>query len=252
VSVDVDLVLEPGLASVRPRRPSPSGGGRGSAPERFRGTDRADLVAAAVRGARCLRTLRRVDLRIVLETSEVLLRARPEPTVRRSGDVADGLTVLRVPTGPSGGVLEVAVPSELLTEVAEGVRSRRCWGPARMELGVLARTAAVLRSAGPALGHRPGAVLDVTRAAVTVLELDGVEVVGARAMPATDVRAALAAVLPILRGRLAAVGGPAGADRPWLHLAVPPALASGVRDACAAALPPGSAVDVLRLARGPR
>lgn len=256
MSLRVDLILEPGLATVVPDRRAPHRGGR--AAERFRGGDRTDLVAAAVRGARCLRTLRRVDLRVVLETPEVLLRTRSGPTVRTGGPTAHGpvvvptLTVVPTSAGPGGDALDVGLPSELVAEVADGLRQRRCWGPARMELGVLVRAATVLRAAGPALRGRSGVIVDVTRAAVTVLELDGADVVGARAVPAADVRAALDAALPAVRGRLAGCGDGSVPSRPWLHLAVPSALEAGVRAACAAALPAGGAVDLLRVARGPR
>ena len=250
MSLGVDVVLEPGLATVVPCRRTSLGRGRGD--ERFHARDRPEVLAAALRGARCLRTLRRVDLRLVLETPEVLPRTRSDPTVPAVTTTSHGLMIVSTSSGPAGGVLDVGLPTELVDEVAEGLRHRRCWGPVRMELGVLARTAAVLRAAGHALRHRPGVVIDVTRAAVTVLELDGADLVAGRAVPASDVRAALDAVLPTVRGRLAGDGDHPGAGRPWLHLAVPPALEAGVRTVCASALPAGGAIDVLRLAARPR
>lgn len=252
----VDLVLEPGLATVRPRE-GRRGGAGSAAGERFRGPDPAATVTAAVRSARCLRTLRRVDLRVVLETSEVTLRVRsagsaaagaaPVGTVAPAGPVG-GLTVVTGPAGPDGGVLEVGVPAALVAAVMEGLQRRPCWGVVRMELGALVRTAALLTAAGPAVRARPGVVVDVTRAAVTLVEVDTDGVRGARAAPAADVRAALTVAAPVLRRRLAPDAAPDG-RRPWLHLAVPPALEAGVRAVCAAALPPGTHVDLLRLRR---
>ena len=236
----VDLLVEPGAATVRAR----SGRAARGEVERFRGDGTAEVVAEALRRARVLRTVRRVDLRVVLETARVVLRVRRPG----AGGSEDGVPI---PAGADGTVLAVAVDDALLTEVRAGLARRPCCGRVRMELGPLVRAAEVLDLGGSRLHGRPGVVVDVTRAAVTTIALDGTAVVAARAAPSQDLRAALAAVaIPAVA---AAAGGgartAAGHDRaaaPWLHVVAPPALAEGVRQVLASALPPGGRLDLLR------
>ena len=239
MSPAVDLLLEPGLATVRPR------GTRRAAAERFRGSEPALLVADAVRSSRCLRGLRAVDLRVVLETPAVLLRVRDAGAPTVPGGAGDDLAIVSGGAGPDGSVVDVGVPVPLIADVAEGLRHRRCWGPVRVELGPLVRLGRLLARAGTAVGGRTGLVLDVTRAAVTLLTVRYGGIRAGRAVPAGDLRAALLAVTPDLRAA-SSVEGSEG-ERPWVHLAVPPALEAGVRAELAGALAPGCGLDLLRI-----
>lgn len=240
MSPAVDLLLEPGLATVRPRT------GRRAAPaERFRGAEPALLVADAVRSSRHLRGLRAVDLRVVLETAAVLLRVRDAGARTVPAGTGHDLAVVSGRTGSDGSVVDVGVPVALIADVAEGLRHRRCWGPVHVELGPLVRLGRLLARVGTAVEGRPGLVVDVTRVAVTVLTVRDGGLREGRAVPADDLRAALRAVTPHLRatGSVQASDG----ERPWVHLAVPSALEAGVRAELAGSLPPGCGLDLLRI-----
>ena len=247
MTLAVDLVVEPGTVTVRAR----SGWAARGEVERVRGDGTAEVLAEALRRARVLRTLRRVDLRVVLETARVVLRVRRPGSVGPEGGV-------RIPAGTDGTVLEVAVEDALLDQVRTGLARRPCCGRVRLELGPLVRAAEVLDLGGPGLEGRPGVIVDVTRAAVTVIQVDGTAVVAARAAPSQDLRAALTAVaVPAVAA--AAYSGTPAPDRvrgraaaPWLHLSAPPGLAEGVRQLLAGALPVGGSLDLLRRGGRPR
>lgn len=247
MTLAVDLVVEPGTVTIRAR----SGWLARAAVERVRGDGTADVLAEALRRARVLRTLRRVDLRVVLETARVVLRVRRPGAVGPEGGV-------RIPAGTDGTVLEVAVEDALLHEVRAGLARRPCCGRVRLELGPLVRAAEVLDLGGPGLDGRPGVIVDVTRAAVTVIQVDGTAVVAARAAPSQDLRAALTAVAApaVAAAAHSATRAPDRAQgraaAPWLHVAAPPALAEGVRHLLAGALPPGGSLDLLRRGGRPR
>lgn len=248
MTVRVDLVLEPGLATVR-RRPGRWSPSPTPSLERFRDPDTAALVATAVRRARMLRTLRRVDLRIVLETADVILRPRHDGARAGSGIERSNVTG---PPAVALDDLDIVVPSDLVEAIASGLRRRRCTASVRMHLGVLLRTHRLLTAVGEPLRQRPGVIVDVRRPAVSVLELDGGRIRAARCAPASDVVAALSALaVPAVRRRAAAEGGASDGGRVWLHLSVPRSLAAGVRDLCASALPPGSSVDLVALGDAP-
>jgi hypothetical protein len=244
--VPVDLVLSEGTATVMVRRRSSAG--RSDRRERYRGPDAGAALSAALQGSSVLRTLRRVDLRILLETAEVVLRVvgpdeGPGPRCSAAGDAVLAPPV-RVPLGSGAGprALEVALERRLIAGIGAALGRRRFIGSVRMELGSLARArTALARIEGRAIG-RPGVILDVTRSAVTRLVLDD-EVVAARAVPATDLRAALRSVAADpLRELVVSVGR--DGRRGWVLLCVPAALRAGVVATCADLLPPGGVVDL--------
>lgn len=247
MTLAVDLVVEPGTVTVRAR----SGWAARGEVERVRGDGTAEVLAEALRRARVLRTLRRVDLRVVLETARVVLRVRRPGSVGPEGGV-------RIPAGTDGTVLEVAVEDALLDQVRTGLARRPCCGRVRLELGPLVRAAEVLDLGGPGLDGRPGVIVDVTRAAVTVIQVDGTAVVAARAAPSQDLRAALTAVAApaVAAAAHSATRAPDRAQgraaTPWLHVAAPPALTEGVHQLLAGALPPGGSLDLLRRGGRPR
>ncbi len=248
MSLDVDLVLEHhagGAAVVVPGRAE--GRHLAAAVERFHGEDLADAVGRAVRGARVLRTLRSIDLRVLLESPDVVLGVRSVGTPGGGMDRGSGLApAVTVPAGRPAEVLDVILTQDLLDAVIAGLGQRRFTGTVRMDLGPLVRARSALRRLASAVDARPGLVVDVTRSAVTVLDLAGTSVVGARAVRAIDLRAALGCTLaPSLRRATDA----AGPLRPWIHLSAPPTVVAAVREVTAALLPPGGSIDVAVLGR---
>lgn len=255
--LDVDIRLEGGTATVLPRRRPPTG--LGIRAERFVGGDPAAALAITVRRARLLRTLRSVAIRVVLETAEVLLEVVPGGAARlatghASGPdgaaTADGFAPpSRLTLGGGDRVLEVALDRRIATDLGRALAGRRCAGTVRVELGPLVRADRILRSL---VATRPdGLVVDVSRAAVTLLEVRAGGIASARAVPAADLRGALhGAAAPLVRslGRAALRTGRAGA--PWLNLSAPDELAAGVRRACAAMLLDGQVVDVVVVRSG--
>lgn len=248
----VDVHLEQDTATVRPRRRGPAA--IAVRAERFRGTDAADALVGALRGARLLRTLRGVDLRIVLETADVLLEVpSPVPDPDDPPHRADR----RLPVDQDGfappctvrlgrGTVAAALDRRVATELGRALVVRRCAGTVRVQLGPLVRADRVLRSVA---ADRPdGLIVDATRAAVTLLVVRSGCVVRARAVPAGDLRAALlGAAAPLVGdlGRASLHLGRPGA--PWLHVAAPDELVAGVRRACASMLVHGQVVDLLVL-----
>ncbi len=271
MTVRVDVHLEPGdpsggvVATVGARH-VPRGPSTRARVERFRADALADALGMAVRRARLLRTLRSVELRVVLETSDVVLRVRPAPSAMPEGPAPataaagagsapehDGFaSPVRAATDHDGAALEVRLAEDVLDEVIEGLARRRCSGSVRLELGPVVRARDLLRRVGGLVADRPGVIIDVSRAAVTVLELRGDRPVAARAVPAADPRTALArAAGPALAQATAIADAAAGGKdvqggRAWVHLSAPPGLASGVRATCAELLPRATTVDVVR------
>ena len=273
MTIRVDVHLEPGgppggvIAMVGARRVT-RGPSTPAPIERFRGDGLADALGAAVRRARLLRTLRSVELRVVLETSDVVLRIRPAPSAPPDGPSPataaggacpvpelDGFAApVRVATDRDGAALEVLLAQDVLDDVVEGLARRRCSGTVRLELGPVVRARDLLRRVRGVVSDRPGVIVDVSRAALTVLELRGDRPVAARAVPAADPRTALArAAGPALAAAVDAAAGEDGSagGRAWVHLSAPPGLVAGVRATCAALLPRATTVDVLRASERP-
>jgi len=247
--LSIDLSLD-ARGAVVVRRPPERAAERGTWPgERFRGDDVGDSLAAALRQSPLLRSVRRIDLRILLETADVVLRVHAGSTEVRSSRTADGgllapsvLVPLR--SGTSDAVLEVSLERELLSRLVAALALRRFVGTVRMELGSLVRSRAIIRALGPTAETRPGVILDVTRAAVTVVILDGsVSQVGA--VPADDLRSALAsaATAPL---RSLVERERTGDRSGWVVVTADPTLRAGVLSACADLLPAGSRVDLAR------
>jgi hypothetical protein len=216
------------------------------------GADRVDAVLrTALRSSVALRAGAPCDLTIVWDPARILLRVEPHP-VRADSTIAslqDRLTtidpeatvaIVDLPPGDES-VLCVMVPTVDVERLATALHVSRVEGRATLDLGVLVRARGVLARVSPHVEGRRGAIVDVSASIVVVMAFDGTVLRSVQVAPRADVRG------QVVRMLAAALERPvAGVGRAWLSIHADPRESVDLRRACAAALPPDAAIDLLR------
>jgi len=219
------------------------------------GSDDSSHLTHVLRTARALRAGRRCEVRFRLETPSVVIR-RLGSDRQGSARLLAVRSQLREPplrTVLAGGAgdLTIEVDRTALEPVVLAMRALRVSGSPRVELGPLARARALVRLAGASIQGRPGIVVDLSRAALGILDLDGASLVAARFFPRDDIPSAIGQLLPAALDRLPVASRPwvrhPSAAEPWLHLASTAGEDAVLRESCRQALPRGTSIGLLCL-----
>jgi hypothetical protein len=137
--------------------------------------------------------------------------------------------------------LSVMVPTVDVDGIAAALRMSRVEGRARLDVAVLVRTRAVLQRVATHVEGRRGFVVDVTASNVVLLALHCGAVEAVRAAARCDAPSQVSRMLAGLVADLTPLQ-----PRPWLSIHADRDDADDLRAACRAALPGGTAIDLLR------
>jgi hypothetical protein len=157
-------------------------------------------------------------------------------------------------TGPDAAgeyrAVSVSVAREAIDPLRTLLERRRFDGDVTLDLGPLARLRRLLQAIEPAVHGRPGIVIDVSRAAVSVFQLDGSGLQTARCMPrGQDVETLVAVLFGEALDDLPERSHPRvrhpSAPRAWLHLGGTDVDVVALRRACAAVLTAGSSIALV-------